>query len=106
MNVDFENVNQQGEPKLTKYGIPYLTFEVGGDWEYPLCVFAYLDGKHVRAYIPEKGNTYRRDLKCAFGNNDDDHKYLKDKFGIPGYNDLEIDYPSCLEDFESRLEVG
>ena len=106
VEVDFENVNQQGEPKLTKHGIPYLTFEVEGDWEYPLCVFAYWDGKHVRAYIPEKGNTYRRDLKEAFGNNNDDHEYLKNEFGVLGIDNLEIDYPSCLEDFESRLEVG
>ena len=79
---------------------------MGGDWEYPLCVFAYWDGKHVRAYIPEKGNTYRRDLKKAFGNEDDDEEYLKSKFGVSNIDDLEIDYDSCLEDFESRLEVG
>jgi len=43
---------------------------VGGDWECPLCVMIYYDGKQFRCYIPEKGNAYRKDTKRLFGNCD------------------------------------
>lgn len=48
----------------------------GGDWECPICIMVYHDGKQFRCYIPEKGNAYRKDVKRLFGNCDPkyDHK--------------------------------
>lgn len=66
---DWENYDKVGNLRTVK-GAPYIIMSVGGDWETPLCVMVYHDGKEFRCYIPEKGNTYRKDTKCLLGNID------------------------------------
>lgn len=66
---DWENYDITGGLRTVK-GCPYIVMIVGGDWECPLCVMIYYDGKQFRCYIPEKGNAYRKDTKRLFGNCD------------------------------------
>ena len=56
-------------------GLPVLFVNAGGDWEYPICFCIYYDGKRLRAYIPTEGNVFNRDLKSAYGNNDDKEEF-------------------------------
>ena len=64
---DWENHDLIGGIRTVK-GAPYVIMEVGGDWEIPIAIFIYHDGKQFRCYIPKKGNVYRADLKICFGN--------------------------------------
>ena len=108
--VDFENIGDI-ELGTTKSGIDYLTLWVGGDWESPVQIFLYWDGKQYRGYIPLKGNAINTVNKSAFGNDEDeDEAYLKKEFKLKEYtgeevDEIEINFDMCLEDFESRLEV-
>ena len=69
---DWENHDLYGGLRTVK-GAPYVIMHVGGDWECPVAVFIYHDGKEFRCYIPKKGNVYREDLKICFGNLDADY---------------------------------
>lgn len=69
---DWENHDLIGGIRTVK-GAPYVIMEVGGDWEIPIAIFIYHDGKQFRCYIPKKGNVYRADLKICFGNIDGDY---------------------------------
>lgn len=66
---DWENNDITGGLRTVK-GCPYIVMRIGGDWECPLCVIVYYDGKQFRCYIPENGNAYRKDTKRLFGNCD------------------------------------
>lgn len=72
---DWENFEISGSLRTVK-GCPYIIMYTGGDWECPICIMVYHDGKQFRCYIPEKGNAYRKDVKRLFGNCDPkyDHK--------------------------------
>ena len=72
---DWENFDICGSLRTVK-GCPYIIMYAGGDWECPICIMVYHDGKQFRCYIPEKGNAYRKDVKRLFGNYDPkyDHK--------------------------------
>lgn len=72
---DWENFEISGSLRTVK-GCPYIIMYAGGDWECPICIMVYHDGKQFRCYIPEKGNAYRKDVKRLFGNCDAkyDHK--------------------------------
>lgn len=64
---DWENYDIVGCIRTVK-SCPYIVMSVGGDWECPICIMVYHDGKQFRCYIPEKGNAYRKDTKYLFGN--------------------------------------
>lgn len=114
----FENV-MPATMHTTDSGVDFLSFLTGGDWEIPLLVILYWDGKKYRGYVPIKGNTINMLNKSAFGNGDtwekdggEDYRFLKSQ----GYDlDPEHDYLDCLglypdedmcfEDFEARIEV-
>lgn len=49
-------------------GMSYLGIVAGGDWEVPVFFIIYWDGKSLRGYIPEDGNTWNTDTKKAYGN--------------------------------------
>lgn len=69
----------------------------GGDWEYPVLFILYLDDKNrLRAYVPNKGNTFNPKYKAAFGNNDD---YPVDNIVILPSLDL------IFEDIKNRILV-
>lgn len=106
--VDMENTGD-ATFGTTKHGIDYITTWMGGDWECPAQIFIYWDGKNYRGYFPTKGNCINTINKMAFGNDEDeDNKYCQKEFGLDYcdvYDDLDIDFAACLEDFEARLEV-
>lgn len=110
-DVSSENTGDRGDNKLgtTKHGIDYISTWMCGDWELPVQVFIYWDGKHYRGYIPTKGNCINTINKSAFGNDESaDDKYCMKEFGVSYAEarvDIEIDFAACLEDFEARLEV-
>jgi hypothetical protein len=54
-------------------GMPFWGCLAGGDWEIPILFILYLDpSKKLRAYIPERGQYYNKEEKCAFGNQGDE----------------------------------
>jgi len=77
INFDFEN-HEIIEMK-SKDGVPYLICWAGGDWEVPVTFFLYYDGKNVRGYVPENGNTFNQLTRTAFGSEDyeDNDKLIK-----------------------------
>ena len=111
-DVDFENVSLDHKG-TTKSGIDYLALLINGDWEEPVALFVYWDGKKYRGYIPTRGNAINTINKSAFGNDEDaDNEYctkylgLKDYYGCDGCKfGLPINWDACLEEFETRLVV-
>ena len=99
VNVDFENVEEfgtedgynhlSGLEDLGGYemigsgpsAFPVLWCAGGGDWELPLVFILYIGQKgELRAYIPENGNAYNHEEKCAYGSEpnswDDDYERM------------------------------
>ena len=111
-DVNFENVSLDHKG-TTNSGIDYLALLVNGDWEEPVAVFVYWDGKKYRGYVPTRGNAINTINKSAFGNDEDaDNEYctkylgLKDCYGYDGCKfSLPINWDACLEEFETRLVV-
>lgn len=56
---------------LGSNGVPAMQLKVGGDWEVPVRVFIYWDGKAFRGYIPTYGNAYNPYTKTAFGSEEE-----------------------------------
>lgn len=106
-NVSGENLDDNAELRITKSGVYFISAWIAGDWEIPVQIFIYWDGKNYRGYIPTKGNCINLLNKSAFGNDEDlDSNYLIKEFGSDvGTDNLDIDLAACIEDFESRLEV-
>lgn len=82
INVDTENVDYVGEydmpgtESLDSFemigagsgAFPVAWCACGGDWELPLAFVLYIGKKgELRAYIPEDGNAYNHEEKCAYG---------------------------------------
>lgn len=106
VNFDIENVGCEYNRVLkTKSGVPYIAAWAGGDWESPLLFMLYLDESlTLRGYIPTKGNSFNKDTKSAFGNDEDaDVKFLAKEKVYCDADEVEYDYPSCVEDFEARI---
>ena len=109
-DVDFENgyIDHRG---TTKDGIDYLAILIHGDWEEPVAIFVYWDGKKYRGYVPTRGNAINTINRSAFGNDEDaDNEYctkylgLKDYYGCDGCAfGLPINWDACKEEFETRL---
>ena len=75
------------------HGLTFLGVQCGGDWERPVYMILYWDGKEVRGYIPKKGNCWNYDTKTAIGNDEDaDDSFIK-KW-------LKEHAPEELEDYE------
>lgn len=70
INVDFENFIEDGYV-LSDSGVPYLRCIIGGDWELPVCGMLYWDGKAIRGYLPEYGNSFNPKTRTAFGSEED-----------------------------------
>lgn len=100
VEFDFENYEiGDARPGFTKYDLkglmgypvgfrvlknemPCLFINAGGDWESPICFVLYWDGKQIRAYIPDYGNVWNKELKSAYGNNMDDNEDVGDEAKI------------------------
>lgn len=53
-------------------GLTFCGALTGGDWENPVFVILYWDGKDVHIYIPKRGNTVNMDAMTAFGSEGDE----------------------------------
>lgn len=51
-------------------GLTFFGYMAGGDWESPVFMIIYYDGKKLRGYTPSYGNAVHLDCKCAFGSGD------------------------------------
>lgn len=67
-NDEFEDI---GESLLgfhtLQNGLTFFGYMAGGDWESPVFMIIYYDGKKLRGYTPSYGNAVHLDCKCAFG---------------------------------------
>lgn len=78
VDIGIENSDIIGKIRFTDKKIPYILISAGGDWESSVLIAVYTDGKQIRAYIPEKGNAYNRDIMRALGNNiEADHTFIE-----------------------------
>lgn len=48
-------------------GLTFYGFMAGGDWEFPVFMIIYYDGKKLRGYTPSYGNSVNLDFKSAIG---------------------------------------
>ena len=114
INDEDKNSNfKESDIKFTAAGTPYLELYCGGDWEKGLIVYVYPSNNTLRAYIPTKGNTVRKDLKCVFGGESEMYsevdrltylkKYAKEDLTEDSI-DTKVNPEWCLEDFETRLD--
>lgn len=91
INFDWENYNiGNADPDYEQYpedfsgyagypcgfetlenGMPVFFINAGGDWEHPICLCLYWDGKALRGYIPEEGNVFNKKERCAYGSEED-----------------------------------
>ena len=99
-NVDGENIlvacDADYEDKYigmytTNEGLTFYGFLAGGDWEMPMFIIIYWDGKKLRAYVPSYGNVINLDCKCAFGSECDEVDDNKAKALLAKYKKLGIE---------------
>lgn len=53
-------------------GLSFLVGLSGGDWEFPVLIVLYHDGNTFRGYVPTRGNSFNKDTRQAWGNDEDD----------------------------------
>lgn len=70
----FDDPNVCGYQILSN-GMPTLFGNAGGDWEHPIVFILYWDGKKIRGYIPEKGNTFNPEFRTAYGSEENSEKF-------------------------------
>lgn len=88
-------------------GMPILGISAGGDWEYPMFFCIYFDGKKLRGYIPEKGNTWNTDTKEAYGNdNVADLKNARKRWPDQYPPDAEVDEDEDVEPIGNTDEIA
>lgn len=108
IDFDFENCGKEFLKEDLKStlsdGTAIAWCWAGGDWEYPVRFVLYIDPKNeLRAYIPEDGNIYCHDCKCAYGTCEcDDGKVSEEIFDK---DELEPDWDKMYEDVCGRIEV-
>lgn len=86
-------------------GFTFLGVTAGGDWEEPVFFIIYFDGKGLRGYIPENGNTYNKITKTAFGSEGESDVVLdpiqhKSKILEMFPHVTEEDYQDVVEQYE------
>ena len=101
----------------TKSGIDYAAGWVCMDYGLPMVIFLYWDGKHIRAFVPYRGNCIDTINKCMINEDYDNSAYFKKYYNVDmdpdfiydlgemlGYGD-QFNFKDCLEEFEARLET-
>lgn len=85
-------------------GLSYLGVQAGGDWESSLFFIIYHDGRKLRGYVPEKGNTWNTLNKKAVGNDDEmDKAFLKSK-GLKDDDKLEADFKAIEGEIKEKIQ--
>jgi len=119
-NVYMNSKNIAGFKTLSN-GLTFLGITAGGDWECPIFLIIYFDGKELRAYIPKEGNTWNTDTNEAYGNdNIADAKNMAKRFNpdlikkfntLDEYDDsfydefnLDFNETKIIEDIENRIK--
>ena len=141
-SVDAENIltDEDGDDQYlglheTSTGLVYYGLMMGGDWEVPVFLIIYWDGKKLRAYVPSYGNLVNLDAGCAFGSEEDNldydqqvkllNKYTKygdvpplDEFDFQTWSELycrmydetqdgaEHNFNAMIKDIEARIIVS
>lgn len=80
-------------------GLTYLGICAGGDWEFPVFLIVYWDGKQLRGYVPKDGNPWNTTTKKAYGND-----YSGD--GNSDYLNMKKRYPEWAEEYGDGIEEG
>jgi hypothetical protein len=117
-------------------GLTFFGYLAGGDWENPVFMIIYYDGKKLRGYTPSHGNAVNLDCKCAFGNDGCEMEYVPafrkkygkytawkepkdvwdtqqmlrecylEKYEIGPNDYIAFNYDAMRQDIESRIVVG
>lgn len=127
IQFDFENYSSPNSPETPAdimgwhtldNGFSFLGMWAGGDWEQPVYFILYWDGKKVRGYVPEAGNTFNPKYRTAFGSEGDSKKYTNDKdfyaymeatYGTDWEDKLNLIQPDInayLDAIKGRIEVS
>lgn len=90
-----EEDNDIGEPLIglqtLPNGLTFYGYMAGGDWECPVFLIIYFDGKKLRSYTPAYGNCVNLDCHTAFGSEGNskkniDYEKLEAKYIKRGWN--------------------
>lgn len=119
LKVEFDGENfethQEGSSVFGYHTLPngftFLGCWAAGDWEYPVAIVLYWDGKKIRGYVPMEGNPWNTTTKQAYGNDEDAdgknaHKRWPDIFdGSPLDDSGEFDAndDEMLKDIVARI---
>ena len=84
VDVDFENVGDGGQftngglkgLKKLSTGELFYCFDCGGDWEVPVNAIIYVEDGKVKFHVPERGNNFDVEHKCAYGSENSDESSL------------------------------
>lgn len=88
VDFDLENIfaNEKFDPTVGYRELPngfkHYVVMAGGDWEIPVYFVVYWDGNNVRAYVPERGNTFNHETRTAYGS----EEHCKTWFGTDEYD--------------------
>lgn len=124
IQFDFENWSEPTEVSevmgwhTLDNGFSFLGCWAGGDWECPVHFILYWDGKAVRGFVPEDGNTFNVKYRTAYGSEGESKKYTTDKefhsymiamFGVD-YEDmldgLDPDPTAYIDAIKGRIQVS
>ena len=108
IDVDFENVGEGGEfthgglkgLKKLATGELFYCLDCGGDWECPVNAIIYVEDGKVKFHVPERGNNFDAEHKCAYGSeHSDESSMLADENA-----DNKIDRNEELKEIEEFLQ--
>lgn len=100
---DWENygLDEENPIRVRPSGMPYLVAWAGGDWENPVHYILYWDGKTIRAYLPEEGNTFNTVSRTAYGSEGENGEYEGEEWD--GETDHEPDWNKFEMDIDNRI---
>lgn len=93
-------------------GMPFVGCWAGGDWEMPVYFILYWDGKKIRGYIPESGNTFNVKSRTAYGSEGDSEIEFTDE-ELAAFEEAadqhdgwpKPDEDAYLNDIQARIEI-
>lgn len=125
IDFDFENIAFDGR-NFSSYsddkssydihtlpnGLVYCLCSAGGDWEVPVSFILYIDpNNQLRAYVPENGNVYNKEFKCAYGSEgehqvpDFDDPDWEPAYTADDHNEDDLDMQLFEADVTNRIIV-